>query len=67
MLFVVYLKPQETWKSDTSPCLLATFLMRCYAESFVEEHSLKGELVIAEVDDVWDSWMTIKDKLEESL
>ena len=67
MLFVVYLKPQEPWKSDTSSCLLATFLMRCYAEAFVEEHNLKGELAIAEVDDVWDSWMTIREKLEESL
>ena len=67
MLYVVYINSQETWRSDSGVCLLASFLLREAAYSYALSHPLRGHITVAEVDDVWDSWMTIKDKLEESL
>ena len=61
MLYVVYLKPNTI---DT--CLIGSFLMRSDAEDFIRRHSLKSELVLVEVDNVWDNWTAIKDEMEKA-
>jgi len=61
MLFVVYLKPNAT---DSEPCLIGSFLMKSDAENFMKSHSLKGELAIVEVNNVWNNWTAIKDEME---
>ena len=62
MLYVVYLKPNNP---DSGPCLIGSFLMKSDAENFMKSHSLKKELVLVEVDNVWDNWTAIKDEMEK--
>ena len=39
--------------------------MKSDAENFMKSHSLKKELVLVEVDNVWDNWTAIKDEMEK--
>lgn len=63
MLYVVYLKPNTL---DSGPCLIGSFLMKSDAENFMKSHSLKSELVLVEVDNVWDNWTAIKEEMEKA-
>jgi hypothetical protein len=40
--------------------------MRSDAENFMKSHSLKSELVLVEVDNVWDNWTAIKEEMEKA-
>lgn len=62
MLYVVYLKPDSL---ESGPCLIGSFLLKSDAENFMKSHSLKRELVLVEVDNVWDNWAAIKDEMEK--
>ena len=64
MLFVVYIGPQEPWRSSADPIVIGAFLMESDAKGFIKSHpTLKDEMVIAEVHNVWGNWKTIRDKL----
>ena len=67
MLFVVYIKPQDAWRSDAGPLMIGAFLMKSDAQALVNSYHIKDELAIAEVDNVWDDWMAIKAKLETTV
>lgn len=62
MLYAVYLKPERL---ESGPCLMGSFLMKSDAENFMKSHSLKKELVLVEVENVWDNWTAIKDEMEK--
>jgi hypothetical protein len=59
MLFIVSLKAPKGWE-DSKPTLMGAFLMKTDAENFLNAHSLKDNLVLAEVDNVWQHWEAIK-------
>ena len=63
MLYVVYLKPLT---ADRGKCLIGAFLMGSDAEKFMKSHSLKDELVLVEVDNVWNNWTAIKEEMEKA-
>lgn len=63
MLYVVYLKPNTI---DGGPCLVGAFLMKSDAEDFMKSHSLKSELVLVEVHNVWGNWTAIKEEMEKA-
>ena len=60
MLYVVYLKPNTI---DGGPCLVGAFLMKSDAEIFIKNSTLKEELVLVEVDNVWGNWTAIKEEM----
>jgi len=59
MLFIVSLKASKGWE-DSKPTLMGAFLMKSDAENFLNAHNLKDDLVLAEVDNVWQHWEAIK-------
>jgi len=59
MLFIVSLKAPKGWEGS-KPTILGAFLMKRDAETFLNGHNLKDELVLAEVDNVWHHWEEIK-------
>lgn len=63
MLYVVYLKPNTL---ASGPCLVGAFLMKSDAEIFIKNSTLKEELVLVEVDNVWDNWTAIKEEMEKA-
>jgi hypothetical protein len=62
MLYVVYLKPNTI---DGGPCLVGVFLMKSDAEIFIKNSTLKEELVLVEVDNVWGNWTAIREEMEK--
>ena len=59
MLFIVSLKAPKGWEVSKST-LMGAFLMKKDAETFLNGHNLKDELVLEEVDNVWHYWEAIK-------
>ena len=59
MLFTVSLKAPKGWEGS-KPTLMGAFLMKGDAENFLNGHNLKDELVLAEVDNVWQYWEAIR-------
>jgi len=59
MLFIVSLKAPKGW-GGSKPTLMGAFLMKKDAETFLNGHNLKEELVLEEVDNVWQYWEAIK-------
>ena len=60
MLFVVYLQAE----GDQYPILVATFLMKSDAESFVKNSNLKDEYFIKETsNEAWLHWCKIREEI----
>ena len=59
MLFTVSLKAPKEWEGSKAT-LMGAFLMKRDAENFLNGHNLKDELVLSEVDNVWQCWEAIK-------
>lgn len=60
MLFVVYLQAED----DTHPILVAAFLMKSDAETFMEASNLYEEYFIKETGtDAWLAWCKIREEI----
>ena len=60
MLFVVYLQAE----GDQYPILVATFLMKSDAESFVKNSNLKDKYFIKETgNEAWLHWRKIREEI----
>jgi hypothetical protein len=59
MLFTVSLNAPKEWEGSKAT-LMGAFLMKRDAENFLNGHNLKGELVLAEVDNVWHHFEAIR-------
>lgn len=63
MLYAVCLKTDTDYSGT---CLVGAFLMKSDAENFIKNDSLKEELVLVEVDNVWDNWTAIREEMEKA-
>lgn len=60
MLYIVYLQAEE----DQYPILVATFLMKSDAESFMKNSNLKDEYFIKETGtEAWLHWRKIREEI----
>ena len=59
MLYVVYIDEQRF-----TPTLLGAFLMKTDAQYFLDNHYLKDTLVLQEVDQGWQHWQDIINKIK---
>lgn len=60
MLYIVYLQAED----DKHPILVAAFLMKSDAESFMKNSNLKGEYFIKETGtEAWLHWRKIREEI----
>lgn len=64
MLYVVY---QKTDPDDAYPVMVAVFLMKWDAESFIKAQKVPNYFSIEPVDKVWSHWNNIREKLNEQV
>lgn len=65
-MYVVYQTPLETDISQ-KPLLIAAFLMKCDAVTFIKSQVFADGYEILEMADGWSHWMEMREKMEKAV